>query len=138
MGTKSVKFNQEGAGKLPNDKPVVYKIKDNKKNTVYVGGVNAFISTDGASSFSICNAWDTGIGGADVVHADQGVPGFPAGAEEDHGLVAVDPRRRQVGLCGDTEDSVYDIVRLLRGLVAFETGKAQSNCSCLFRVGPVG
>ncbi len=41
------------------------------RDMVYVGGVNAFISTDGASSFSLANRWDPAAGGtADEVHAD--------------------------------------------------------------------
>lgn len=34
---KTVKFNQSGAAKLPNDKPVVYKIQTESGNTNYVG-----------------------------------------------------------------------------------------------------
>ena len=37
MGTKTVKFNETGAEKLPNDKPVVYKIKTDGDKTNYVG-----------------------------------------------------------------------------------------------------
>lgn len=37
MAKKTVKFNQSGAGKLPNDKPVVYKIKTAGGQTNYVG-----------------------------------------------------------------------------------------------------
>jgi len=37
MGTKTVKFNERGAEKLPNDKPVVYRIKTEGDKTNYVG-----------------------------------------------------------------------------------------------------
>lgn len=37
MGTKTVKFNETGAEKLPDDKPVVYKIKTEGDKTNYVG-----------------------------------------------------------------------------------------------------
>lgn len=37
MGTKRVKYNQEGIEKLPNDKPVVYKIKSELGDLNYVG-----------------------------------------------------------------------------------------------------
>lgn len=37
MAKKTVKFNQSGARGLPNDKPVVYKIKTNGGKTNYVG-----------------------------------------------------------------------------------------------------
>lgn len=41
------------------------------RDIVYVGGVNAFISTNGASSFVMSNRWDPAAGGsADEVHAD--------------------------------------------------------------------
>ena len=37
MATKTVKFNESGAAKLPNDKPVVYRIKTEGNKTNYVG-----------------------------------------------------------------------------------------------------
>lgn len=37
MAQKTVKFNPAGAGKLPNDKPVVYKVQTAAGNTNYVG-----------------------------------------------------------------------------------------------------
>jgi len=37
MARKTVKFNQAGSGKLPNDKPVVYKVQTASGNTNYVG-----------------------------------------------------------------------------------------------------
>ena len=37
MVTKTVKFNQNGAAKLPTDKPVVYKIQTESGKTNYVG-----------------------------------------------------------------------------------------------------
>ena len=37
MARKTVKFNQSGAGKLPNNKPVVYKVQTASGNTNYVG-----------------------------------------------------------------------------------------------------
>ncbi len=37
MANKTVHFNKTGAGKLPNDKPVVYKIKTASGKTNYVG-----------------------------------------------------------------------------------------------------
>ena len=37
MVKKTVNFNREGIEKLPNDKPVAYKIKDEKDKNVYTG-----------------------------------------------------------------------------------------------------
>lgn len=37
MATKTVPFNARGADALPNDKPVVYRIKTNGNRTTYVG-----------------------------------------------------------------------------------------------------
>lgn len=37
MSNKTVKFNQRGAERLPNDKPVVYKIQTESGKTNYVG-----------------------------------------------------------------------------------------------------
>ena len=37
MATKTVPFNERGAGDLPNDKPVVYRIKTGGDRTNYVG-----------------------------------------------------------------------------------------------------
>lgn len=37
MATKKVKFNKTGAGQLPNDKPVVYKIQTGSGGTNYAG-----------------------------------------------------------------------------------------------------
>ena len=37
MARKTVPFNQSGASKLPNDKPVVYKIQTESGKTNYVG-----------------------------------------------------------------------------------------------------
>lgn len=37
MTRKTVKFHQNGAAKLPNDKPVVYKIQTEAGKTNYVG-----------------------------------------------------------------------------------------------------
>jgi len=37
MGKKTVVFNGSGLDKLPNDKPVVYKIKTESGNTNYAG-----------------------------------------------------------------------------------------------------
>ncbi len=37
MATKTVKFNEHGAAQLPNDKPVVYRIKTEGNRTNYVG-----------------------------------------------------------------------------------------------------
>ncbi len=37
MGTKKVKFNKKGIDKLPNDKPVLYRIKTSSGNDNYVG-----------------------------------------------------------------------------------------------------
>jgi len=37
MAKKTVKNNQTGIGKVPNDKPVVYKIKTEGNNVNYVG-----------------------------------------------------------------------------------------------------
>ena len=37
VATKTVKFNESGAAKLPNDKPVVYRIKTEGNKTNYVG-----------------------------------------------------------------------------------------------------
>ncbi len=37
MGTKTVNFNKTGADKLPDNKPVVYKIQTDSGKTNYVG-----------------------------------------------------------------------------------------------------
>jgi len=37
MGKKTVNFNKSGVGKLPNDKPVVYRIQTEAGKTNYVG-----------------------------------------------------------------------------------------------------
>ena len=37
MGKKTVKYNEKGLDKLPNDKPVVYKIQTASSATNYVG-----------------------------------------------------------------------------------------------------
>jgi hypothetical protein len=37
MGEKTVKFNEEGISKLPDDKPVVYKILTPNENNNYTG-----------------------------------------------------------------------------------------------------
>jgi hypothetical protein len=37
MGSKKVKFNKNGIEQLPNDKPVLYKIKTNSGNPNYFG-----------------------------------------------------------------------------------------------------
>lgn len=37
MGKKTVRFNKKGIGKLPNDKPVLYKIKTEAGNLNYAG-----------------------------------------------------------------------------------------------------
>lgn len=37
MGTKTVKYNKQGIEKLPNDKPVLYRIKTESGNLNYVG-----------------------------------------------------------------------------------------------------
>ena len=37
MAKKTVNFNKSGASKLPNDKPVVYKVKTAGGKTNYVG-----------------------------------------------------------------------------------------------------
>lgn len=39
MAQKKLRFNQTGAAKLPNDKPVVYKIQTERGKTNYVGVV---------------------------------------------------------------------------------------------------
>ncbi len=49
---------------------VALAVSSTNADVVYVGGVNAYVSTNGGIAFSICSAWDSGIGGADVVHAD--------------------------------------------------------------------
>jgi len=50
---------------------VTLAVSATNRNVVYVGGVNAFISTNGASSFVLSNRWDPAAGGsADEVHAD--------------------------------------------------------------------
>jgi parallel beta-helix repeat protein len=48
---------------------VTLAVSNTDANVVYVGGVNAYISTNGAVSFTICNGWDSGLS-SDVVHAD--------------------------------------------------------------------
>ncbi len=37
MGTKTVKYNRQGIEKLPNEKPVLYRIKNESGNMNYVG-----------------------------------------------------------------------------------------------------
>ena len=37
MGTKTVKYNKQGIDQLPDDKPVLYKIKTESGNYNYVG-----------------------------------------------------------------------------------------------------
>jgi len=37
MAKKTVKFDSEGIQKLPNDKPVVYKIQDGEGVNIYIG-----------------------------------------------------------------------------------------------------
>jgi len=37
MGTKKVKYNKEGIGQLPDDKPVLYRIETESGNLNYVG-----------------------------------------------------------------------------------------------------
>jgi excinuclease UvrABC nuclease subunit len=37
MGTKKVKFTEEGISKLPNNKPVLYRIETNQGGLNYVG-----------------------------------------------------------------------------------------------------
>ena len=37
MGTKTVKYNKQGINQLPNDKPVLYRIKTESGNLNYVG-----------------------------------------------------------------------------------------------------
>lgn len=37
MAKKTVKYNKKGVAKLPNDKPVIYKIKTDGGKTNYVG-----------------------------------------------------------------------------------------------------
>ena len=44
-------------------------VSSTNANVIYIAGVNGFISTNGGTSFTICNAWDSGYG-ADVIHAD--------------------------------------------------------------------
>ncbi|NOQ26220.1 MAG: T9SS type A sorting domain-containing protein [Bacteroidales bacterium] len=48
---------------------VALAVSNTDANVVYVGGVNAYVSTDGATSFTICSGWRTGLN-CDVVHAD--------------------------------------------------------------------
>ena len=37
MGTKKVKYNQQGIGQLPNDKPVLYRIETDGGTLNYAG-----------------------------------------------------------------------------------------------------
>jgi len=37
MGTKTVKYNKQGINQLPNDQPVLYRIKTESGNMNYVG-----------------------------------------------------------------------------------------------------
>jgi len=37
MGTKKVKYNQQGIGQLPNDKPVLYRIETDGGKLNYAG-----------------------------------------------------------------------------------------------------
>jgi hypothetical protein len=45
-------------------------VSNTNSNVVYVGGVNGWISTNGAASFVNCNIWDDSYGTSDEVHAD--------------------------------------------------------------------
>lgn len=52
---------------------VAIAVSATNRNMVYVGGVNAYISTNGATSFIMANQWDPAAGGGtsmDEVHAD--------------------------------------------------------------------
>jgi parallel beta-helix repeat protein len=52
---------------------VAIAVSSDDENEVYVGGVNAYISTNGATSFILANQWDPAAGGGtsmDEVHAD--------------------------------------------------------------------
>lgn len=40
MSTKKVDFDKDGVGKLPDTKPVVYKIYNNKNENVYTGSAS--------------------------------------------------------------------------------------------------
>ena len=48
---------------------VALAVSNTDRDVVYLGGVNGWISTDGASSFTICNGWTNGLG-CDIIHAD--------------------------------------------------------------------
>ncbi|MBN2777031.1 MAG: T9SS type A sorting domain-containing protein [Bacteroidales bacterium] len=48
---------------------IAFAVSNTNSNVVYVGGVNAYVSSDGAANFTIANGWRTGLG-CDVVHAD--------------------------------------------------------------------
>ena len=48
---------------------VGFAVSNTDVNVVFVGGVNGYISTNGATSFSVCSGWAAYVG-ADVVHAD--------------------------------------------------------------------
>ena len=37
MGTKKIKYNKQGIDKLPNDKPVLYRIETESGNPNYIG-----------------------------------------------------------------------------------------------------
>ena len=37
MAKKTVKFTKDGIGNLPNDKPVVYRIKNRNNENIYIG-----------------------------------------------------------------------------------------------------
>jgi hypothetical protein len=48
---------------------VAFAVSNTNANVVYVGGVNGYVSLDGALTFDVCNGWSSYVG-ADVVHAD--------------------------------------------------------------------
>ncbi len=64
--------NQDGTGcKGQGSYDVTLAISPLNTNNVFVGGVNAFYSTDGGTSWSTMNQWDQTLPGVSVVHADK-------------------------------------------------------------------
>jgi excinuclease UvrABC nuclease subunit len=82
MATKTVRFNKAGVAKLPNDKPVVYKIQTSTGKTNYVG-----IAKRGRVQDRIEEHLDKGkIPGAKV-HIEQ-VPSIQDAQEKEQNIIS--------------------------------------------------
>ena len=70
-------YNQDGTactGQGSYDLPIA--ISPTNANLVYIGGVNAWRSTDGGVSWTIMNQWDATLSGVAVIHADKHFMGY--------------------------------------------------------------